>query len=153
MTCVDWCPNETRQVLFSRDRFEDSAISYDGGTGGLPSYEKGEVASAGIHDLDLYVLYSHEWFSRSWGHSNYLWDLFKRGKLGKKNGASEVNFVYKSHHSEFSDSCMKLPLWLARPVGVTGLRNPHDTAEEIFDRTLAFLEKVRENNQTKKKVE
>jgi hypothetical protein len=46
---------------------------------------------------------------------------------------------------------MKLPLWLARAVGVTGKRNPHDTSSEIFDRTFAFIKEAREKRVTKSK--
>lgn len=150
---VDWCPDVTRKVLFSKDRFEGSEISYDGGTGGLPNYEENDFSSPNIQDLDLYFLYSHEWYSKNWGHSNFLRDLFRRGKLGRKHGETEVTFVYKANHSEFSDSCMKLPTWIARPVGVTGSRNPHETSEEIFDRTFTFLEKSRDKKDSKSKLE
>jgi|AntRauTorckE5430_2_1112549.scaffolds.fasta_scaffold10461_2 hypothetical protein len=114
-------------------------------------YEDGDVQSPNVQDLDLFFLYSHEWAKLGWGQYNFLRDLFKRGQLGRRNGPTDVTFVYNANHSEFSDSCMKLPLWLARAVGVTGKRNPHDTSSEIFDRTFAFIKEAREKRVTKSK--
>lgn len=128
-------------------------MTYQGGTGGISNYDSDDVDIPNIHDLDLYFLYSHEWEKLGWGHYNYVRDLFKRGKLGKTNGPTDVTFVFGSKHAEFSDSCMKLPLWLARAVGMTGLRNPHETSKEIFDRTFYFIDQVREKRIFKSKQE
>ena len=62
--------------------------------------------------------------------------------MGHTAGVSEYGFVYKSHHSEFSDSCMKTTHWLVRASGLTGPRNPVKTCEEIATRTLSFLKEV-----------
>lgn len=120
-----------------------SDVIYEGGTGGISNYDSA-VDTPNIHDLDLFFLYSYEWAKLGWGHYNYLRDVFKRGKLGRANGPTDVTYVYGSKHAEFSDSCMKLPLWLARPVGMTGIRNPHETSHEIFEQTFSFLKQVRE---------
>lgn len=112
-----------------------------------------------LHDLDLLFLYSHQWRKVGWGAINEIHNMFKTGKLGAETrwnddaplsstslrplSSSDVAFVYKAHHSEFSDSCMMMPLWLGRTTGMTGLRNPHDTAEEIGERTLHFLRDTR----------
>ncbi len=100
-----------------------------------------------IHDLDLFLLYSYEWKVLGWGDYRYFHDLFKRGLLGRANGPSDLGFVYNAHHSEFSDSCMKIPLWLSRAVKMNGVRNPHETAEEIMTRTSSFIAEVRRQKQ------
>lgn len=53
----------------------------------------------------------------------------------------EFAVIAAMKHNEFSDMCMLTPLWLARGVGVTGERNPIDTAREVHDRTRVFLDK------------
>jgi hypothetical protein len=141
---------DCRKGLFSKDRFVGSDLKYEGGTGGLDGYEIDDAQSP-IQDIDLFFLYSHQWAKYGWGHYNYLRDLFKRGQIGRKNGPTDVSYVYNANHSEFSDSCMKLPLWLSRAVGVTGKRNPHETASEIFDRTSTFISEVRKKKTTKSK--
>jgi pimeloyl-ACP methyl ester carboxylesterase len=147
---IDWCTDDCRKALFSKDRFIGSDLKYEGGTGGLNGYEVDDVQSP-IQDIDLFLLYSHQWARFGWGHYNYLRDLFKRGQIGRKNGPTDVSYVYNANHSEFSDSCMKLPLWLSRAVGVTGKRNPHETAFEIFDRTSTFISEVHKKRATKSK--
>lgn len=144
---------DCRKALFSKDRFIGSDLKYEGGTGGLNGYEVDDVQSPSIQDLDLFFLYSHECARLGFGlgHYNYLRNLFTRGQLGRKNGPTDVSYVYNANHSEFSDSCMKLPLWLSRAVGVTGKRNPHETASEIFDRTSAFISEVHKKKSTKSK--
>ena len=99
--------------------------------------------SSSIHDIDLFFLYSHEWKKKGWGGITYINDLLIRGQLGPKvKNKSVCGFVHNANHSEFSDSCMKTPLWLARATGMTGCRNPHETSEEIADRTLDFFHQV-----------
>jgi len=60
-------------------------------------------------------------------------------KNGKIYPGSEFSVIPEMHHNEFSDMCMLTPLWLARAVGVTGRRNPFETAKDVRDKTLAFL--------------
>merc|ERR1712060_649269 len=128
--------------------FKDSRCKYDGGTGGYEIND--DVAkperSPSIHDLDLFFLYSYQYAKLGWGEYNLFKDLFKRGLFGRSNGSSDFGFVYNAHHSEFSDCCMKVPLWLARATEMTGLRNPHETAEEVSTRTSAFIEEIRNRN-------
>ena len=135
----------------AKARFEESDLEYNGGTGGYDS-EVIEKNSSTVHDLDMLFLYSNQWKDYNWGAYRLIHDMFKRGKLGCANGPTDVAFIYNACHSEFSDSCMKLPLWLARLVKMTGPRNPHDTAEEIATRTAEFIEEVRCKRLSKKKV-
>ena len=149
---VDWMPDDERQLLLSKDRFQHSHLQYNGGTGGFSQggapLHQNEKSSA-LHNLDLMFLYSHEWVLKKWGASQFVLDMYKRGKLGCLNGASECAYVFNSKHSEFSDSCMKTPLWLARAIGLTGNRNPHETSDEIASRTLVFIESARRRKEKK----
>ena len=104
-----------------------------------------------IHDLHMLVLSSHEWSTKRWGASHILSDMHERGLFGARSNAnteqrggggvsvSRVQVIDQAYHSEFSDTCMLTPLWLARASNLTGSRNPSDTAREIHQRTLDFL--------------
>lgn len=138
---VDWIPDVERRVLLSEERLKDSNLCYNGGTGGFSSDAKLDLdqKSERLHSVDLFFLYSDEWMKKKWGASHFIFDMFKRGKLGSSYGNSDCSFIYSSNHSEFSDVCMKTPLWLGRATGMTGIRNPHDTSEEIASRIQNFL--------------
>ena len=69
--------------------------------------------------------------------------MHEHGVIGPKQGTTDVGVIQKAKHQEFSDSCMLTPIWLARATGLTGERNPHETAAEIGARTLEFLEATR----------
>jgi hypothetical protein len=69
--------------------------------------------------------------------------MHRAGRLGIENGNSIFGVIDGAHHTEFSDSSILMPLWLARATGVTGQRNPIDTAKEIAQETRAFIERVR----------
>lgn len=149
---VDWMPDNERQILLSKDRFQHSHVQYNGGTGGFSQDHAPldqDQKSAALHNLDMMFLYSHEWILKRWGASQFVLDMYKRGKLGRFNGVSECTFVFNSMHSEFSDSCMKTPLWLARAIGLTGNRNPHETSDEIAGRTLMFIQAARKRKEKK----
>ena len=141
---------DSRRALLGGDRFEGSTLDYTGGTGGYAdddgdddSGDDGAAAAPSLHDADLFFLYSGQWQAAGWGAAAHVRDLHRRGRLGRPGGPTDVGAVDRAHHSEFSDSCMTLPLWLARAIGVTGPRNPHETAEEIRARTAAFVAEVR----------
>ena len=67
-----------------------------------------------------------------------------KGELGPD--ISQFGVIRDAHHLEFSDTSMTTPLWLGRSVGVTGKRNPLETAEEIKHRTVDFISAVRSKN-------
>jgi pimeloyl-ACP methyl ester carboxylesterase len=141
---IDWAPDDCRRSLFAKERLEGLELAYDGGTGGFETeLPDGQANANAIHDLDLLVLNSHEWMVKDWGSSALLDELHRNVRLGKTNGISSHGVVKDSTHTEFSDTCMLTPLWLARPVGLTGPRNPIDTALEIAERTRSFLEEAR----------
>jgi hypothetical protein len=102
-----------------------------------------EEGSASIHDLDMLILWSHEWMSKQWSGSHILKEMHDRGLVGRAGGASRIGVVDGAHHTEFSDTSMMMPLWLARGLGVTGQRNPLTTAQEIHLQTRDFLDDLK----------
>mmetsp|Transcript_11722 Transcript_11722/g.13633 ORF Transcript_11722/g.13633 Transcript_11722/m.13633 type:complete len:607 (-) Transcript_11722:36-1856(-) len=161
---LDWMTDDARKILFCEKRFVGSILrKYIGGTGGyendtasgndeeVPKPKDLVMKNPSIHDLDLLFLYSHQWKRLGWGEYAHILDMFRRGQLGSQNNpVSECSFIHNANHSEFSDSCMMIPLWLARKTGVTGSRNPHETAEEIGERTVDFLTEVHKKHESKK---
>lgn len=143
---VDWLPDDVRRSLFANERLSGSELTYGGGTGGYeddPTNDKAAKSAAeNIHKVDILYLYSEHWYKLGWGESRIVEDMKKRGVLGPKDGTCEFGVVSKAQHNEFSDTCVMTPLWLARAVGVTGPRNPLDTAEEIALRTKSFLDTI-----------
>lgn len=173
---IDWVPDDVRMELFATERVKETKLKYDGGTCG---FEKGSERSSSekkkqgpfsifgkvfeedsdktkkssVHDVDHFFLYSNEFMDKGWGEYKLIAELSRLNLLGSKSRFSEVGYVYKTQHSEFSDSCSKLPLWLARAVGMTGPRNPIETGEEIAQRTLRFVETIRRERVRKSKAE
>ena len=132
---TDWAPDDIRLQLFPQEAMDTHGIPHAGGTGG-----RGEVLnplSTTYHQMPLFLLFSQEWYLKSWASSTYFEQLFRHGLLGKD---AEFAILDGANHNEFSDMCMLTPLWLARALNVTGSRNPIHTAAEVADRSLAFLE-------------
>lgn len=93
-----------------------------------------------LHDTtQLLVLFSDEWYSKGSSGTDVLKDMHYRNVLGPSDGKSYFGVTEGAYHQEFSDACMLTPLWIARGVGLTGPRNPLDTAKEIHLETLNFL--------------
>lgn len=146
----DWMTDDTRKIMFEKKRFQGSYLEYHGGTGGYEAdcasnnnNRKVMDENASIHDLDMLFLYSHEWKKDGSGHYPYVSDMFRRGQIGpRNNNRSECAFIQHAHHPEFCDLDMMIPLWLGRATGTIGKRNPHETAEEIAERTSDFMKEV-----------
>lgn len=68
--------------------------------------------------------------------------MHQKGRFGNPGGIFDYGVVQDAFHQEFSDMCMLTPVWLARGTGVTGNRNPLDTAREIEERTWKFVSSV-----------
>ena len=68
--------------------------------------------------------------------------MHQKGRLGLAGGLSDFAVIKEAYHNEFSDMCMLTPLWLARGTGVTGPRNPLETAKEIEERTWKFVSSI-----------
>ena len=60
--------------------------------------------------------------------------------------------MYGSCHVDFSDIYMILPPWLAMALRRGQVRNPHETAKEIADHTIHFLDKVFKKQEDRKLV-
>ncbi len=133
----DWIPDGTRASLFNSERLAESQVDY--------TYWKVDAKddlSASVHDHDMLILYSSEWQKKKWGGVDALLDMYERGRFGPPGGVSKVAVIAGAHHNEFSDTCMLTPLWLARATGLTGERNPLDTALEIHEHTISFLKAI-----------
>jgi platelet-activating factor acetylhydrolase len=140
---IDWMPDDTRKSLFADDRLEGLARKFSGGTGGYEDENMDADMETSVHDVDMLVLSSNEWRDKGWGECHIIEDMHRAGRLGPKNGNSSFSVVKGAHHTEFSDTSILTPLWLARATGLTGQRNPLDTAKEISQETRAFIERVR----------
>jgi pimeloyl-ACP methyl ester carboxylesterase len=145
---LDWMPDDARRALFEPERVKGAPREYEGGTGGFESSASSPSSNGKqsiIHDRPMLFLYSAEWKSKGWGSSDILEYMHQQGKLGRRG--SDFGVIPESHHNEFSDTSKLTPVWLGRMVGVTGKRSPLETGEEIKERTLAFLELVRQQRQ------
>lgn len=132
---TDWTPNDVRLQLFPQDAMDTHGIPHTGGTGG-----RGEVPnplSTTYHQMPSFFVFSQEWYVKNWASSTYFEQLFRHGLLGQD---ADFAVLDGANHNEFSDMCFLTPLWLARALKVTGSRNPIHTADEVADRSLAFLE-------------
>lgn len=135
---TDWAPDDVRLQLFPQEAMDTHGIPHTGGTGG-----RGKVPnplSTTYHQMPSFFLFSQEWYVKSWASSTYFEQLFRHGYLGQ---GAEFAILDGANHNEFSDMCFLTPLWLARALKVTGNRNPIHTADEVADRSLAFLEAFR----------
>eukprot|EP00797_Seminavis_robusta_P023670 Sro390_g132960.2 (483) ;mRNA; r:58774-60222 len=141
---VDWVPDGPRRSLLPEDRLQGLAHNYTGGVAGW-EFETtgGDDASLSLHSLNLLFLFSGQWRELNWGESHILEEMFAKGRLGTPDqGVVDFGVIDQANHNEFSDMCMITPLWLARGSGVTGARNPLETAHEIEKRTWKFISSV-----------
>jgi hypothetical protein len=115
---TDWMPDDTRRSLFDETRLQGSRLNYTGGTGGLP-ISTSDVRENSVHDIEMLVLFSHQWHSKKWSGAHILDDMHKRNQVGPKGGISRVGVIDAAHHNEFSDSSMMTPCWLARLVSIS----------------------------------
>ena len=60
-----------------------------------------------------------------------LQEMQEHGRLGSNKTLFRFDFVPEINHNEFSDTGMLTPTWLARAVGLTGPRNPIDSAKDV----------------------
>jgi len=89
--------------------------------------------------------------SQNWGESHILEEMHQKGRFGSRSGAKKKNegtiishfaIIEQASHHGFSDMCMITPLWLGRGTGVTGTRNPIETAKDIEVLTWNFVSSV-----------
>lgn len=139
---VDWMPDDARHSLLPPTKLQDFEHSWKGGTGGHEGLSKAEEGSS-IHENNMLILFSQEWRDKKWAGSDTIEEMYARNRLGPDLGVSVAKTIQDASHNEFSDTCMLTPLWLARSTGITGKRNPVETAKEIHEITKTFLESVR----------
>jgi hypothetical protein len=147
----DWIPRESQRKLFDMERIGKGAkanhtywTSNHDNSESFPGGDENDRISASLHDeTHMLILFSEEWFSRNWAGADVLKEMHDRSRLGPKGGVSRVGVIDQAYHQEFSDACMLTPLWLARAVGLTGPRNPLDTAKQIHVETVNFLNALR----------
>ena len=137
---ADWLPDQTRYSLFEKQRLEGTNY-----TNLIVREDTATAATGGpsIHDRNMLLLFSNEWHTKEWGYIPVFKDMDERKQLGPKGGVSRVQVIDGANHNEFSDTSMLTPTWLAREVGLTGPRNPLDTAWDIHEATMDFLNQVR----------
>lgn len=139
---VDWMPDDARHSLLPPTSLHDFEHSWRGGTGGHEGLAKAKEGPS-IHENDMLILFSQEWRDKKWAASDALEEMYARNRLGTDSGVSVCKTIPDISHNEFSDTCMMTPVWLARATGVTGKRDPVETAKEIQETTKAFLESIR----------
>ena len=145
---IDWLPDDARYSMFPPHRLQGLERNYSGGTGGIiHQEEKADSDVESLHEhVHVLVMQSNEWMIKNEGQSLLLQEMAQHNRLGRR--ASTMTTVSRhvavpgAHHTEFSDTSMLTPLWLARAVGLTGPRNPIDTAREIAQHTRTFVRDV-----------
>jgi pimeloyl-ACP methyl ester carboxylesterase len=144
----DWMPHTSRLALFDIGRLRDSATNHSYWTSDRNSNrssnglneDENENKPSSLHDsTELFVLFSDEWYQKNYAGVDVLKDMYDRKVFGPAGGVSKLGVIEDAYHQEFSDACMITPLWIAREVGLTGPRNPLDTAREIHIETVNFL--------------
>jgi platelet-activating factor acetylhydrolase len=150
----DWIPRESQRKLFDIERIgTDSRANHTYWTSDHDNSDNNQIiededqqVSVSLHDnTHMLILFSDEWFSRSWAGADVLNEMHDRNALGPKGGVSRVGVIDQAFHQEFSDACMLTPLWIARGVGLTGPRNPIETAKDIHVETVSFLKSLRDS--------
>lgn len=104
-------------------------IAHDPATGWIPDTEREILYNHHTTDPDdkqikMLFLYSQQWYDMKWGGVQQI---------------PSAQYISGTHHSDFSDICLLLPLWLAQGVlKMTGPRPPTQSATEIVERTVSF---------------
>lgn len=142
----DWLPDEARASLLASSRSVGLKLRYSGGTGGYmdrPPIPDPAASKSTMHQHDMLFLFSEEWVLQKWESILVLRELHDKGRLGNPGGVSSFDVILGTQHPEFSDTSMMTPVWLGRASGTCGKRDPCDSALEIAEKTLAFLDAVR----------
>lgn len=131
----DWAPHDVRRALFPATTMDECPIPFVGGTGGWGEVEK--YAQGTVESVPTLLLFSSEWYENKWGVTRVLEWMHQNGKM-----CGDFAIIRQACHSEFTDIPMITNLLIGRSTGLTGQRNPVDTAIEIRNRTTAFLESI-----------
>ncbi len=143
---VDWMPDDARHSLLPPTLLQDFDHSWQGGTGGYEGFIPADDNGGSIHEKDILILFSQEWRDKKWAGSDALEEMDARKRLGTDSGISACKSIPDISHNEFSDTCLMTPVWVGRATGITGKRNPVETAKEIEHITKVFLENVRQRS-------
>jgi hypothetical protein len=137
----DWLPDTSRLALFDIERLRESTTDHSYWTrNNLSVEDRGEEKPMSIHDVtEVLTLFSDEWYQKKFSGVEILKDMYDRNVFGRASGKSRFKVIDDAYHQEFADVSMLTPLWIARASGLTGPRNPIDTAREIHTETLDFL--------------
>lgn len=138
---LDWAHPSAVASLFAKQRVDNLTLAstYNEKMYGEPSEDESLH-----HSADTLLLFSQEWVNKKWAHTPLLQEMQEHNRLGSEKTTFTYDFIPHAHHNEFSDTSMITPLWLAREVGLTGSRNPIDTAREAAERTRSFLQASRQ---------
>ena len=137
---LDWMPDDARKAFFHKDKLQAiKEHNYTKGSGGYASEDYPKELQK-LHQINMLILFSWEWRQEGWAWSETVERMHQQHLLG--GPVSDVAVIDQAHHQEFSDSCMLTPLWLARSNGLTGSRPPEETAKEIHQRTMRFLDEL-----------
>ena len=66
---------------------------------------------AAAHEVDMLLLFSHQWRENGWGSCRLVEEMHQKGRLGPEGGVAHFSFIDQAHHNEFSDTCMLTPVW------------------------------------------
>lgn len=137
---IDWAHPSSIASLFAKQRVADLALANMYNTTLFGDHSDDDSLHQGA---DILLLFSHEWVRNQWAMIPLIREMQKKQRLGSDKTLVAFDYVPEMHHNEFSDTAMLTPLWLARSVGLTGKRNPIDTARDVAQRTLDFLNQSR----------
>ena len=126
-------------ALQQQPQIYKGVIAHDPATGWIPDTEREILYNYHTKDdnddekIKMLLLYSQQWYDAKWGGIQKL---------------PTAQYVKGTHHSDFSDICFLLPLWLAQDVlKMTGPRPPTQSATEIIERTISFCRSCLVENQ------
>lgn len=143
---IDWAHPSAIASLFAKQRIANLTFA---STHSHEMFGEHSDDESLHHSADTLLLFSHEWVRKKWAQTPLLEEMHKHGRLGSNQTMFAFDYIPGMHHTEFSDTSMLMPTWLARAVGVTGSRNPIDTAREVAERTRAFLQASRQQQHRK----
>ena len=137
---TNWMCDLSRHALLSHD------LTYSGGNifGYDPNFDQLSFKNdeKRFRNIDILFLFSDEWKAKGWGECDRLFNMNNKGLIGSNRRLSKVLFIPNANHSAFSDCCMLTPLWLARPMQLTGLGCPYRSAYDIRNLTTSFVDSL-----------
>eukprot|EP00592_Proboscia_alata_P004136 CAMPEP_0194365860 /NCGR_PEP_ID=MMETSP0174-20130528/13836_1 /TAXON_ID=216777 /ORGANISM="Proboscia alata, Strain PI-D3" /LENGTH=412 /DNA_ID=CAMNT_0039140705 /DNA_START=580 /DNA_END=1818 /DNA_ORIENTATION=- len=161
---IDWMTDVGRHALFDEVVVEgnggvegiikkDGNVLYDGGTGGYRN-QSTDMNNGGtspeqpsLHNtsINMQFLYSNEWQDANWGNESILDHLITNNHIGAKNQKCELAVIKDMKHNESSDVHVLMPFWLSKVMNaISGKRQPLDVHRELMDKSLQFLDGMKQ---------